>query len=51
MRMTAKTEKVLQDGGSPAYVYHDRISLRSAVFVGKKYGSKGYLQRNAAHVR
>jgi len=51
MRMTVKTEQPLQDGGDPEYVYHDRTAWRCAVFVGKSYGSKGYLQRNAAHVR
>jgi hypothetical protein len=30
-------------------MYHDRTALR-AFFVGKKYGSKGYPQRNAAHM-
>ena len=51
MRMTVKTEQPLQDGGAPQYVYHDRTAWRCAVFVGKSYGSKGYPQRNAAHVR
>ena len=32
-------------------MYHDRTAWRCAVFVGKSYGSKGYPQRNAAHVR
>jgi len=32
-------------------VHHDRTAWCCAVFVGKRYGSKGYLQRNAAHVR
>jgi hypothetical protein len=41
MRMTVKTEHQLQDGGTPEYVYHDRTAWRCAVFVGKKYGSKG----------
>jgi len=50
MRMTVKTEQPLQDGGAPQYVYHDRTAWRWAVFVGKSYGSKGYPQRNAAHV-
>jgi len=49
-RMTVKTEQPLQDGGAPEYVYHDRTVWRYAVFVGKRYGSKGYPQRNAAHV-
>ena len=42
---------MLQDGGAPEYVYHDRRAWCCAVFVGKRYGSKGYQQRNAAHVR
>jgi len=51
MRMTVKTEQSLQDGGTPEYVYRDRTAWRCAVFVSKRYGSKGYPQRNAAHVR
>jgi len=51
LRMTVKTEQPLQDGGAPEYAYHDRTAWRWAVFVGKSYGSKGYPQRNAAHVR
>ena len=51
MRMTVKTEQPLQDGGAPEYVYHDRTSWCCAVYVGNRYGSKGYPQRNAAHVR
>jgi len=35
----------------PEYVYHDRTAWCCAVFVGKRYGSKGYPQRNDAHVR
>jgi hypothetical protein len=31
-------------------MYHDRTAWHCAFFVGKKYGSKGYPQRNAAHV-
>ena len=34
----------------PEYAYRDRTAWRWAVFVGERYGSKGYLQRNAAHV-
>jgi len=49
--MTVKTEQPLQDGSAPEYVYHDRTTWCCAVFVGKRYGSKGYPQRNAAHVR
>jgi len=49
--MTVQTEQLLQDGGAPEYVYLDRTEWRCAVFVGKRYGSKGYPQRNAAHVR
>jgi len=50
MRMAVKTEQPLQDGGAPEYVYHDRTAWRCAVFVEKRCGSKGYQQRNAAHV-
>jgi len=49
--MTVKTEQPLQNGGAPEYAYHDRTAWRCAVFVGKRYGSKVYPQRNAAHVR
>jgi len=49
--MTVKMEQPLQDGGAPEYVYHDRKAWRCAVSVGKRYGSEGYPQRNAAHVR
>jgi len=35
MRMTAKTEQPLQDGGAPEYVNHERAAWRCAVFVGK----------------
>jgi len=51
MRMTVKTEQRLQDGGAPEYVYRDRTAWRCAVFMGKRYGSKGYPQRDAANVR
>ena len=51
MRMTVKMEKPLEDGSAHEYVYHDRTAWHYAVFVGKRYGSKGYPQRNAAHVR
>jgi len=51
MRMTVKTGQLLENGGAPEYVYHDRTAWRCAVFVGKKYGSKRHPQRNAAHVR
>ena len=51
MRMSVKTEQPLQDGGAPEYANHDRTAWRCAVFVSKSYGSKGYPQRNAAHVR
>jgi hypothetical protein len=30
-------------------MYHDRTAWQCAFFVGKKYGCKGYPQRNAAH--
>ena len=46
MRMTVKTEQLLQDGGALEYVYCNRTVWRCAVFVGKRYGSKGYPQRN-----
>jgi len=42
MRMTVKTEHQLQHGGAPEYVYHDITAWRCAVFVDKRYGSKGY---------
>ena len=45
MRMTVKTEQLLQDGGAPKYVQHDRTAWRYAIFVGKRYGSKGHPQR------
>ena len=48
MRMTVDTEQLLQDGGAPQYVYHNRTTWCSAVFVGKRYGSKGYPQRNVS---
>jgi len=51
MRMTVKTEQLLQDGGAPEYAYRDRKALRCAVFVVKRYGSKGYRKRNDARVR
>src|SRR5215475_128339 len=51
MRMTVQTYQLLQEGGAPEYMYHDRTAWRCAFFVGKKYGcSKGYAQRNAAHM-
>jgi hypothetical protein len=50
MRMTVKTEQLLQDGGAPEYVYPDRTAWRCVFFVGKRYGSKGYPQGYAAHV-
>jgi hypothetical protein len=31
-------------------MYHDRTAWLFAFFVGKKYGSKGYPQRNSAHM-
>jgi len=49
--MTVKTEQPLQDGGAAEFVYHNRTAWCRAVFVGKRYSSKGYPQRNAAHVR
>ena len=50
MRMTVKMEQPLQNGGAPEYAYNDRTAWRCEVFVGKRYGSKGYPQRNAAHI-
>jgi hypothetical protein len=50
MRMTVQTWQLLQDGGAPEYMYYDRTAWRCAFFVGKKYGSKRYPQRNAAHM-
>jgi len=50
MRMIVKMEQPLQDGGTPEYVHHDRTAWCCAVFMGKRYGSKGYPQINAAHV-
>ena len=40
MRMTVKTEQLLQDGGTPEYVYHDRKAWRCAVFVRKNITSE-----------
>ena len=51
MRMTVETEQLLKDGGAPEYVYPDRTAWHCSVFVGKRYGSKGYPQRIAAHER
>jgi hypothetical protein len=48
--MTVQTYKLLQDGGAPEYMYNDRTAWSCAILVGKKYGSKGYPQRNAAHM-
>jgi len=42
MHMTVKTEHQLKDASAPEYVYHDRTAWRCAVFVGKRYGTKGY---------
>ena len=50
MRTTVETEQLLQDGGTHEYVYNNRTAWRCAVFVGKRYGSNGYPQRNATHV-
>ena len=49
--MTVKTEQLLQNGGASEYVYHDRTAWLCVVFVGKRYGSKGYPLRNPAHLR
>jgi len=51
MRMTVKMEQPLQDGDAPEYMYHIRTAWCCAGFVSNRYGRKGYLQRNAAHVR
>jgi hypothetical protein len=48
--MTVQTKQLLQDDGAPEYMYHDRTVWRCAYFVGKKYESKGYPQRNAVHM-
>jgi len=40
MRMTVKTEQLLQDGGVPEYVYHGRAALHCAIFVGKNMTAK-----------
>jgi len=45
-----KDGAAVKDGSTPEYVYHDRTAWRCEVFVGTRYGSKGYPQRNAAHV-
>jgi hypothetical protein len=50
-RYVNETQQLLQDDGAPEYVYHNRTALCCVVFVDKRYGSKGYPQRNAAHVR
>jgi len=46
-----KDGAAVKNGGAPEYAFHDRTAWRSAVFVGKIHGSKGYPQRNAAHVQ
>jgi hypothetical protein len=46
--MNVETEQLLQDGGDPEHVYYNGTAWRCALFVGKIYGSLGYLQRNAA---
>jgi len=38
--MTVKTEQLLQDGGAPEYVYHDRTVWRCAVFWAKDMVAK-----------
>ena len=40
MLMTIKTEQLLQNGGAPEYMYHDRTAWRCAVFVGKDMVAK-----------
>ena len=40
MRMTVKTEQLLQDGSAPEYVYHDWTAWHCAVFAGKRYPKK-----------
>jgi hypothetical protein len=49
MRMTVETQRLLQDGGAPEYMYHNKQAWCCEVFVGKRYGSKEYPQGNAAH--
>ena len=51
MPMTVNTEQLLHDGSAPVYTYHDRTAWHCGVFVGKRYGSKGYPQIKAAHVQ
>jgi hypothetical protein len=41
MHMTVKMEQLLQNGGKPEYVHHNKTAWPCAVFVGKRYGSKG----------
>jgi len=36
MRMTVNTEQLLQDGGAPEYVYHDRTAWRCVRFLWAK---------------
>ena len=40
MRMTVKTEQLLQDGCAPEYSYRDRTAWPWAGFVSKRYGNK-----------
>jgi hypothetical protein len=40
MRMTVKTERQLQDGGAPEYVYHDRTAWRCAFLWAKGMAAK-----------
>jgi hypothetical protein len=40
MRMTVKSEQLLQDGGTPEYVYNDRTAWHCAIFVGKNMVAK-----------
>ena len=52
MRMTVKAEQLLQDGGAPEYVYHDRTAWLFAVFVGKKKNMAAKdIHKIAAHIR
>ena len=40
MRMTVKTGQLLQDGGAPEYVHHDRTAWHCTVFWAKDMAAK-----------
>jgi hypothetical protein len=48
MSVIVRALQQLENGGDPEYVYRDRTEWPCAVFVGKKYRSKGYPQRNVS---